>query len=210
MYSVSPTEIELFHLRILLLNVKGATCYNDLKTVNGELHQTFTSSCLALGLIEDNEEWKRAMNEASIWMMPRQLRLLFVRILIHCQPVHSKELWDEFQVAMSEDYIRQFGRVTGIRKAYIQIGQLLCKEDWELSQFPEMEQITIEYEKEHAKQLEKEVLLGQQQYSQLNHDQKIIVDYVLTLLEKTDGQQLKCLYIDGLYIDGLYITWRFR
>ena len=44
-----------------------------------------------------------------------------------------------------------------------------------------MEQITIEYEEEYAEQLEKEVLLGQQRYSQLNYDQKIIVDYVLTL-----------------------------
>jgi len=33
MYSVSSTEIELFHLRILLLNIKGATSYNALKTV---------------------------------------------------------------------------------------------------------------------------------------------------------------------------------
>lgn len=92
MYSVSPTEIELFHLRILLMNVNGGTSYNDLKAVNGELHQTFTSAYLALGLIEDDEEWKRAMNEAPIWMMPKRLRLLFVRILMHCQPVHSREL----------------------------------------------------------------------------------------------------------------------
>ncbi|XP_029174595.1 uncharacterized protein LOC114943179 [Nylanderia fulva] len=68
MYSVSPTEIELFHLRILLLNIKGATSYNALKTVNGVLHQTFTSACLALGLIEDDDEWKRAISEASIYM----------------------------------------------------------------------------------------------------------------------------------------------
>ncbi|XP_011859010.1 PREDICTED: uncharacterized protein LOC105556523, partial [Vollenhovia emeryi] len=197
MYSVSPTEIELFHLRILLLNVKGATSYNELKTVNGELHQTFTSACLALGLIEDDNEWKLAINEASVWMMPKHLRLLFVRILMHCQPVHPKELWEEFKVALSEDYIRRFGQVTGIRKAYVQIDQLLRKEGWELSQFPEMEQITAEYEKEDTEQLQREALLGQQQYSQLNCDQKSIVDYVSTLLEKNDSQQIKCLYIDG-------------
>ncbi|XP_011858756.1 PREDICTED: uncharacterized protein LOC105556283 [Vollenhovia emeryi] len=197
MYSVSPTEIELFHLRILLLNVKGAISYNELKTVNGELHHTFTSACLALGLIEDDNEWKLAINEASVWMMPKHLRLLFVRILMHCQPVHPKELWEEFKVALSEDYIRRFGQVTGIRKAYVQIDQLLRKEGWELSQFPEMEQITAEYEKEDTDHLQREALLGQQQYSQLNCDQKSIVDYVSTLLEKNDSQQIKCLYIDG-------------
>ncbi|KYN19366.1 hypothetical protein ALC57_08303 [Trachymyrmex cornetzi] len=50
-YSVSPTQIELFHLRLLLLTVKGATNFQDLKIVNGEICQTFTAACLALGLI---------------------------------------------------------------------------------------------------------------------------------------------------------------
>jgi len=148
-----------------------------------------------LDLIEDDDEWKRAISEASIWMMPRQVRSLFVRILMHCQPLHPKELWDEFQVAMSEDYIR---RVTGIKRAYAQINQLLRKEGWKLKQFPEMEQIKMtKYEEEDAEQLQREALCGQQQYSQLNYGQKNVVDYVLTLLTKTNSQQKKCLYIDG-------------
>jgi len=71
MYSVSPSQIELFNLRILLLHVRGATSFEELKIVNNEIHHTFTAACLALGLIEDDEEWNRAMNEAKIWMMPR-------------------------------------------------------------------------------------------------------------------------------------------
>jgi len=51
-------------------------------------------------------------------MMPRRLRNLFVRILIHCQPVHPKKLWDDFKRDMSEDYIRQYGFTVGIKKAY--------------------------------------------------------------------------------------------
>lgn len=86
MYSVSPTQIELFHLRLLLLNIKGATSFEHLRTVNGQCNQTFSATCLALGLIEDDEEWKRSMDEAVKWMMPQQLRRLFSRILIHCQP----------------------------------------------------------------------------------------------------------------------------
>ncbi|XP_029174062.1 uncharacterized protein LOC114942791 [Nylanderia fulva] len=97
MYSVSPTQTELFHLRLLLLTVKGVTSFNDLKTVNGELCQSFSAACLALGLIEDDDEWIRAMNEAVEWMMPRQLRRLFVRILLHCQPLHPEELWENFK-----------------------------------------------------------------------------------------------------------------
>jgi len=58
MYSVSPfhCQIELFHLRIFLLHVKGATSFKELRTVNNEIYQTFTAAC-SLGLIEDDEEW---------------------------------------------------------------------------------------------------------------------------------------------------------
>jgi len=56
MYSVSPTQIELFYLPLLLLTVKGATSFNDLRTVNGKFCQLFSAACLALGLIEDDDE----------------------------------------------------------------------------------------------------------------------------------------------------------
>ena len=35
MYAVSPAEVEKYHLRLLLLNVKGATSFIDLRTVKG-------------------------------------------------------------------------------------------------------------------------------------------------------------------------------
>jgi len=65
MYSVNPTQTELFHLQLLLLTVKGAMSFDDLRTVNDEIcqYQSFLVACLVLGLIEDDEEWKRAMNE---------------------------------------------------------------------------------------------------------------------------------------------------
>jgi len=90
MYSISPTQTELFHLRLLLLTIKGATSFDNLRIVHGKVRQSFSEACL--GLIEDDDEWKRAMNEAVGWMMPRQLRRLFVRILLHCQPLHPEEL----------------------------------------------------------------------------------------------------------------------
>jgi len=47
----------------LLLTIKGATSFDDLRTVNGKVCQSFSTACLTLGLIEDDDEWKRAMNE---------------------------------------------------------------------------------------------------------------------------------------------------
>ncbi|XP_043474383.1 uncharacterized protein LOC122506333 [Leptopilina heterotoma] len=79
MYSISPSQSELFHLRLLLIVVKGATSYDDLRTVKNILHAIFRSACLALGLIEDDGEWERALTEGEVWMMPQQLRRLFVQ-----------------------------------------------------------------------------------------------------------------------------------
>jgi hypothetical protein len=53
-----------------------------------------------------------------------QLRSLFVRILIHCQPLHPEELWEKFKLAMSEDYIRHFGILQGQNKTYAQINNM--------------------------------------------------------------------------------------
>jgi len=153
MYPVSPSQIELFHLRILFLHVRGATSFQELRTVNNKVHQTFTATCLALRLIEDDEEWCRAMNEAKIWMMPRRLCNLFVRILIYCQPVHPKKLWDEFKRDMSEDYIRRFGPIIGIKKAYNYIINLLQMEGSNITNFSEMEQITEEQKIDNEEQI---------------------------------------------------------
>ena len=71
MYTVSPSQVELFHLRILLMRVKGATSFEHLRTVNGEIKENFTAVCLSLGFIGNDEEWLNTIREAAIFMMPR-------------------------------------------------------------------------------------------------------------------------------------------
>ena len=56
MYSVSPSKIELFRLRLLLLHCKGAMSFSDIMTVNGIQYQTFSETSLALTLIEGDKE----------------------------------------------------------------------------------------------------------------------------------------------------------
>jgi len=136
-------------------------------------------ACLALGLIEDDDEWKRAMNEAIGWMMPQQLRRLFVRILIHCQPLYPEELWETFKIAMSEDYIRHFGLLEGQRKTYTQINTLLLAEGKSFADFPQMEQLIENDKEDDYLTLEEAMEVGTRQYEQLNDKQKEIVDVVL-------------------------------
>ncbi|CDO77896.1 hypothetical protein BN946_scf184952.g8 [Trametes cinnabarina] len=64
MYFVSPNAGELFYLRWLLTIRTGATSFEALRTVNGIVHPTFHATCLALGLLEDDSEWRQCLKEA--------------------------------------------------------------------------------------------------------------------------------------------------
>lgn len=69
--TIYPQNVELFHLKILLSNVKGATTYECLKTYNNKTYSTFKDACLARGLIQDDKEIEKIMQEATL---PSQLR----------------------------------------------------------------------------------------------------------------------------------------
>jgi hypothetical protein len=47
--------------------VKGETSYEDIRTYNGTIYQTFKEACTSLGLLTDNNEWYNAFNEAANW-----------------------------------------------------------------------------------------------------------------------------------------------
>ena len=202
MYAVSPTQTELFHLRLLLLHVKGGTSFEDLRTVDGIFHDSFAAACLARGLIEDDDEWFKAMEEATVWMMPQRLRLLFVRILIHCQPIYPERLWDRFKDPMSDDFSRYNEKNISHQMAYSCINDLLNKEGKSLADFPTMEQsvpIITSMDNNLHEGLQNESEIGARQYSQLNNEQKIIVDEVLNAARNESENQFgtKCIFVKG-------------
>lgn len=57
-YFVPPTGGERFYLRTLLAVVKGSTSYEDLRTYNERVYDTFEDACRARGLLEDDGEWR--------------------------------------------------------------------------------------------------------------------------------------------------------
>uniref|UniRef100_A0AC35GHU9 Uncharacterized protein n=1 Tax=Panagrolaimus sp. PS1159 TaxID=55785 RepID=A0AC35GHU9_9BILA len=150
MHSVSPTNQEQFHLRILLNHVKRATCFEDLKRIEGqdEPCQTFTQTCLELGLVEDDKEWERVLNEAKLSLMPYQMRMLFVRLLIHCNPLASQDLWETFKSDLSDDFARNMSAENAIKNAYREIQRILEIENKSLADFPTMPQ-NVEYDEDY-------------------------------------------------------------
>ena len=64
--SLSPHQMERSYLRVLLHNKAGATSFEDLRTVNGVEHPSFKTACQAMGLLEDDSEIDKAMEELSL------------------------------------------------------------------------------------------------------------------------------------------------
>ena len=81
-YQVHPSHPERFALRLLLLHRKGVTSFEDLRTIDGYLHETFKDAARAMGLLEDDTEHRRCLQEASIMNMPSQMRQLFATLLV--------------------------------------------------------------------------------------------------------------------------------
>ncbi|CEP10250.1 hypothetical protein, partial, partial [Parasitella parasitica] len=66
MYTVSPKDIEKFHLRMLSMHVPGATSFQDNRTSEGEVHPTFQAAARARGPLEDDTEWSALDHRDSI------------------------------------------------------------------------------------------------------------------------------------------------
>ncbi|KAL0007370.1 hypothetical protein SO802_008872 [Lithocarpus litseifolius] len=103
-YTVSPSEGERFYLRVILNHVKGPTGFQDLLTVNGITYPTFKQAAEQRGLLENNNSIRQCMLEAANIRMPSALRRLFATILVFCEPIGVRDLWNEFYLHMVDDY----------------------------------------------------------------------------------------------------------
>ena len=90
---MSPREAEKFYLRVLLHHVRGATSFENLRTVHGITRPTFQEACIALGLLENDQQWNDCLIQATAFRLPHALRLLFSIILLYSDPTNPFELW---------------------------------------------------------------------------------------------------------------------
>ncbi|XP_057465712.1 uncharacterized protein LOC130755327 [Actinidia eriantha] len=149
MYFAAPNSGERFYLRLLLTIVKGPRSFECLRTINNVLHHSFKSACVAMGLLEDDEEWIQCLQEASIMNTGYQLRRLFCVILTQCCPLQLHVLWNQFSVHICDDLahkIRTLFAITNPTEAQIEdyglyfLNQLLQESGKSLIDFPPMPQ----------------------------------------------------------------------
>jgi chromosomal replication initiation ATPase DnaA len=83
--------------------VKGATSYEDLRRYNNILHPTFKEACRARGLLNDDNEWYNAFDEAARWATSEQLRHLFVTMLLYCEVGDEYAFFEKVWQQLTDD-----------------------------------------------------------------------------------------------------------
>ena len=92
----SPEDTERFHLKLLSYEIKGATSFKNLLTVNKTLYKTYKEAAVALGLIEDDKQKYKIFDEACKIMMPYQLRKFFVCFFL-AENIQGNLLWNKYE-----------------------------------------------------------------------------------------------------------------
>ena len=102
---LNPHTMELYALRLILHNTAGATSYEDLKTVDGEVRVSYQAAAIALNLLEDDKELDKAMDEAYSFKFGEPLRALFVAILLFSRPSDPRKFYEDHKGQILEDWI---------------------------------------------------------------------------------------------------------
>ena len=208
-YQAQPSDPQRFALRLLLLHRRGVTSFEDIRPVHGHIHSTFKDAARAMGLLEDDTEHRRCLQEAAVMNMPSQLRQLFAILMVFQTPSDIRALFDEFKEAMCEDYIRHDQlndpEVT-LQDRHIH----LCLWDIdtclrvhgksisnvEFSDLPQLPHNFIhpQNQNEHI-DIVRERQLGEQMLHQLNIDQHHIHDTIVNAITTNSDQN--CYFVDG-------------
>ena len=112
-FTISPRQGECFYLRLLLHHVRGPQSFSDLRNVNGDLCGSFREACFKLGLLEDDNQYHMAMEEASVSNSAASLRSFFAVILTWCEPSNPLEIYEHQKETMAEDFLHQYRTMLG-------------------------------------------------------------------------------------------------
>ncbi|XP_015694136.1 uncharacterized protein LOC102700249 isoform X1 [Oryza brachyantha] len=88
---------------MLLMVVRGAKCFEDIRTYEGKLYDTYREACQARGLIGDDTEWVHLFDEAIVWATSYQLRNMFMTVVVYCDDGNIAELYDRYWTYMADD-----------------------------------------------------------------------------------------------------------
>ncbi|XP_076903094.1 uncharacterized protein LOC143558053 [Bidens hawaiensis] len=94
-HHVPPSFNEAYYLRILLNKVRGPKCFEDIRTVDGEVCATYRDACYKRGFLDDDNECIEAIEEASHTASGYYLRSLFATMLITYSLSRPDDVWEK-------------------------------------------------------------------------------------------------------------------
>ena len=105
-HSVHPVAGEPYFLRLLLHDnhCRGKESFQDMMTlIDGRECESFKEVCSELGLLSNDTEWHRILDESAVTKMCPQIRQMFVIILLFCMPTNPLALFSEFWETWYDD-----------------------------------------------------------------------------------------------------------
>lgn len=198
MYNVSLKNRELYYLRMLLLHVRGAQSYENLRTINGIRYDTFLDACKALNLLSDDSEYFKTLREGCLRDMPRQLRHMFAYILAFGELHDPQALWTEFRSFIIEDYIKNGDSdVIAEQKALRSIQRILYVNGTTLSNFnlPEPDENLL-IDNEGTVNVENERIEGENLRNSLTETQLNCFNQIMNAVNN-DAETDRLFYLNG-------------
>ena len=103
---ITAAQMERYCLRLLLFRIPGPKSYEDLKTVDGKVMETFQATCFALGFLEDDKENDKVMEDASLICFGNMLIDCFVNLLLFSTPAQPREFYDRHRESMIAEFLK--------------------------------------------------------------------------------------------------------
>lgn len=192
----------------LLLNIQvGCTNYDDLRTIDGKLYDTFHDACFALGLLSDDREFVEGIKEAVTFASGSYLRKLFVTLLLGNTMTKPYNVWQETWQVLADGILYDIRKQLKSPQLQIEICKLqqLCLieiekllvlngrslKDFDTMPFPQGEDMNefgnillfneLNHDVHQMQALHDELL------PMLNHDQKKVYDEITTACYRGTG-----------------------
>ena len=121
---MSPDQGDIWFLRLLLLK-RSAYSFRQLRCIDDIEYESYEKCARELGLIHNVDEYTICLQEAMEFSTARELRQLFVTLVLHGAP--AAQLWEIFEDDFSLDFATTMTRNASATAALKHIDLMLAK-----------------------------------------------------------------------------------
>ena len=98
-------------------------------------HPTFHAAAIAMGLMDDEAELDKVMDEAVTIQSGENVRKLFLSILLYCRPSDPPKFWQNHKEKLYEDWLRDYSVESAENKALLWLEEHLLPLEMDLSSY---------------------------------------------------------------------------